>query len=257
MQDQLQQIRNRVQECIQRAEALFNIKLPAVEIRFDLRGRAAGMACRVGGRYSVRFNIEHIRLGGKTLEHMISDTVPHEVAHTVCQAYPQFGHRHDAGWQRVCRALGGSGSRCYGEDDAPEAVAAQRPYVYITTTGHEVRVTKIIHSKIQSGKGYVMRGGKGKINRECQYSYMTAPAVEASRKPVIVNRTPAEPAKPAPVERAVPAGGQSNASLIRARIAQAKARNESAEAVIKFGVEVLGMTAALAKTYTRNNWDKA
>lgn len=254
MQDKAQQIRAKVAECIARAEKTFGIKMPKVDVRFDLRGRAAGMACMRYGAYFLRFNTNHMALGGQTWDHLLNDTVPHEVAHTVCQAFPQFGRNHDAGWKRVCVALGGNGRRCYSEDDAPEAVAAQRPYVYITTAGHEIRVTKVMHTKIQKGSTYTVRG-KGGLNRSCAYNYMTAPAVAAAKKPVVVN-SPA-PAARKPVERTVAAGQQSNASLIRSRIAQAKARGEHMNEVILFGVQALGMSKALATTYVKNNWNKA
>lgn len=257
MQAQIDAIKTRVQECIKIAEPKFGIKMPSVQVRFDLTGRAAGMAGRRNGVFYLRFNVNHIRLGGKTYEHLLNETVPHEVAHTVCQAFPQYGQNHDAGWRKVCIALGGNGSTRYSETDAPEAVAALRPYVYITTTGHEVRVTKVIHSKIQNQHvSYVMKGGKGKLSRECQYNYMTAPAVATSKAPVVVHNTTTISVK-APVERHVPAGGQTNASLIRSRIAQAKARAEAAEIVVQWAVDVLGMKSALAKTYVKNNWTKA
>jgi predicted SprT family Zn-dependent metalloprotease len=252
MQTQFQQIRDRVRDCINMAETKFGIKMPEVKVLFDLRGRAAGMAQRRGTEHSLRFNVEHIRLGGKTWEHLLNETVPHEVAHAVCHAHPRFGHRHDAGWQRVCRTLGGNGSQCYGEEDAPEAVAAQRPWVYITTAGYEVRVTKIIHRKIQSGAAYVMRGGRGRVTRECQYNYMAPPLQAQTPQPERTSTL----ATVNPATHSTPASGATMASLIRARIQQAKARAESEDVVIQFGVEVLGMKAALARTYTRNNWNK-
>ena len=250
MQAKIQAIQTKVQECIKLAEAKFGITMPKVDVRFDLKGRAAGMACMRYGTFFLRFNVNHMRLGGQTWEHLLNDTVPHEVAHTVCQAFPQFGRNHDQGWKRVCIALGGNGRRCYGEDDAPEAIAASRPYVYITTAGHEIRITKVMHTKIQRGNSYTVRG-KGQRTRECQYSFMTAPAVAATKKPVVVT-APAQPK-----ERHVPAGGQSNASLIRSRIAQAKARGETMNDVILFGVQALGMSKSLATTYVKNNWNKA
>jgi predicted SprT family Zn-dependent metalloprotease len=230
-----------------------------VQIRFDLTGRAAGMAGminREGVRhFYLRFNRTHMALGGKTWEHLLNDTVPHEVAHTVCQAFPQYGRNHDAGWQRVCIALGGNGQTRYGEADAPEAVAAQRPYVYITTLGHEVRVTKVVHSKIQRGVDYIMKGGKGRINRECQYSFMTAPTVKAAAKPVVVQQ-------PAPVQRpatvAQPAAQGSNAQRLRVYLAQAKqdVGSEAVEQTIAWAIATLGMKPALARTYVKNNWSK-
>ena len=248
MQDKIQQVRAKVQECIALAEAKFGIKMPKVDVRFDLRGRAAGQACWRGDYFYLRFNRQHLQLGGQTWEHLLNDTVPHEVAHTVCQSHPYFGRNHDAGWKRVCLALGGNGRRCYGEDDAPEAIAASRPYVYITTTGHEIRITKIMHTKIQRGGSYSVRG-KGSLNRNCDYNYMSAPA---AAKPVVV-KTPAA----APKERQVSAGKQSNAALIRARIAVAKRQAELPGVVVQYAVQVLGMSLSLAKTYVKNNWEKA
>lgn len=253
MQEQFQAIRNKVQECIALAEQKFGIKMPAVQVRFDLTGRAAGMAGMRYGQFYLRFNIKHMSLGGKTWDHLLNDTVPHEVAHTVCQAFPQFGRAHNTGWKRVCIALGGNGQRCYSEEDAPEAVAAQRPYVYITTNGNEVRVTKVIHSKIQKGASYTFRGGKGQVNRACAFNYMTAPAVAASKKPVVVDVTPK-----APVVRSAPAATGSKADQLRAYLRQAKADvgSEAYERTVRWAMETLGMSASLARTYVKNNWSK-
>jgi predicted SprT family Zn-dependent metalloprotease len=234
------QIRTRVAACIALAERTFGITLPQVAVLFDLTGRAAGVAGCRGNSYYLRFNTRHMAMGGQTWQHLINDTVPHEVAHTVCQAFPQFGHAHDAGWRRVCLALGGNGRRTYSEADAPEAVAAMRPYVYVTTTGSELRVTKGIHTKIQRGVSYSTRDGKGSVNRTCHYSYMAA-----ATQP----RVAAQPTAPVAAQPQVAAQGTSKADLIRAQLAQ----GVSAEACVTYGVEVLGMSRALAKTYVKNN----
>lgn len=247
MQAQMQAIKDKVAECVARAEAMFGIKMPQVQILFDLTGRAAGMAGMRYGQFYLRFNVNHMRLGGKTWEHLINDTVPHEVAHTVCQAFPKFGRNHDTGWKRVCRVLGGTGQTRYSEDDAPEAIAQMRPYVYITTNGNEVRVTKGIHNKIQKGIIYSFRGGKGQINRACAYNYMAGPAVTAIKKP-------AAPTVPAAKK---PEGGATKADMVRIRISEAKRRGEGTEIVVQWAVEVLGMKKALAKAYVKNNWAKA
>ena len=254
MQAQVEAIRARVQQCIALAEAKFGIQMPKVDVRFDLTGRAAGVAGMRYGSFYLRFNRNHMRLGGQTWLHLLNDTVPHEVAHTVCQAFPQFGRNHDAGWRRVCVALGGNGSTRYSEQDAPEAVAQQRPWVYITTTGHQGRITKVIHTKIQRGASYSIRGGKGSVNNQCQYNYMTAPAVAATRKPVVVQQ-PApvqQPATVRPTASVQPAQG-SKAEQIRAWIRLGMGD----EAIIAAAGELLGMKAGLVKTYIKNNRSKA
>ena len=247
------EIRNKVAEVIALGEQKFGVKLPHVQIRFDLRGQCAGVAGHVrridGNYYYVRFNIQHIQLGGKTYEHLLQETTCHELAHSFCQAFPKLGSNHDAGWKRVCIALGGNGSTRYSEEDAPEAVAAQRPYVYITTSGNEVRVTKVIHTKIQLGNTYTYRGGLGKLNSQCQYNYMGNAAVAAARKPIVVN-TPAAPASVAAARN--PQQGASKAQLVRAMIANGWTQ----EVCIARAVSDLGMTTALAKTYVKNNWNK-
>lgn len=170
MQTKIQEIRARVAECISLAESKLGVKMPVVNVRFDLTGRAAGMAGKCKDTYYLRFNVAHMALGGRTWEHLLNDTVPHEVAHTVCQANPILGRNHDAGWKRVCRALGGNGQRCYTAEDAPEAVAVQKPFTYVTTSGHKVAVSPAIHNKIQRGKTYLYRGGLGCLTSACTYS---------------------------------------------------------------------------------------
>ena len=56
MQQKIEQVKAKVQECIAKAEARFGIKMPNVQIRFDLKGRAAGVAGYRGTNFYVRFN---------------------------------------------------------------------------------------------------------------------------------------------------------------------------------------------------------
>lgn len=252
MQAKIQAVQAKVAQCIAAAEAKYNVTMPKVQIRFDLTGRAAGMAGMRYGNFYLRFNVSHMSLGGKSWDHLLNDTVPHEVAHTVCQANPMLGNNHNDGWKRVCLALGGNGRRCYSAEDAPEAVAKQRPFTYTSTSGAAVAVSPIIHRKIQNGASYRYRG-MGTVSKMCSYSTTTAQSVV---KKVAAPTVPAV-AKVA-VERHVPAGGMSNASLIRAYLAKAKADfgSEAEEKTVQFAIGALGMKAALARTYVKNNWNK-
>lgn len=51
----------------------------------------------------------------QNLERVLDDVIPHELAHIVCGFRPQHGHSHshDAGWQAVCKRLGGTGLAVY------------------------------------------------------------------------------------------------------------------------------------------------
>jgi predicted SprT family Zn-dependent metalloprotease len=269
MQAKVEAVKAKVAQCIALAESKFGIKMPAIQIRFDLTGRAAGMAgCkldrfeRTAHDMYLRFNTVHMRLGGQSWEHILNDTVPHEVAHSVCQAFPQFGRNHDAGWKRVCVALGGNGSRCYKQEDAPEAVAKAKPYAYTTSTGHIVAVSPVIHRKIQTrGASYMFRG-KGRVSKAQPYtmtnaSMLTAPTVTKVAAPIA-------PAKAVDImaRMRMPVvaqhSGSSNAERIRAYITIAKADSgsEAFEKAVQYGIVALGMKAALARTYVKNNWDR-
>lgn len=252
MQAKIQAVKDKVAQCIALAEQKFNIKMPAVQVRFDLTGRAAGMAGMRMGNFYLRFNTQHMALGGQSWEHILNDTVPHEVAHTVCQSNPQFGRQHDAGWKRVCLALGGNGNRCYRQEDAPEAVAKAKPYAYTTSTGHVVAVSPVIHRKIQTrGAAYTYRG-KGRISKDSKVTMTNASMLAAPTKPVAPTVAPVV----RPVAPAAPKAGGSNADKVRALIAHAKANGHSADTVVAAAVAQLGMTRALAATYTKNNWNK-
>jgi predicted SprT family Zn-dependent metalloprotease len=265
-QQRIQEVQAKVAQLIARAEELYKIKLPQVPIRFDLKGRAAGIAGYMRNRWTgensgfyLRFNIEQMR-SDTDWPHIINDTVPHEVAHTVCQAFPRLGKNHDAGWKRVCKALGGNGSRTYSAEDAPEAAARRAPFVYISTSGAQVNVTPIIHRKIQGGKVYIARQG-GKLTRECQFSLASASPKQVPVASLLPKTTvPAAPVVKQPVTKAPTAtrgGKPTNSSMIRARIIQARARNEPQQTVIDYGVNTLGMGAPLARKYVLGWWTKA
>lgn len=45
----------------------------------------------------------------KQCSHLNTLTIPHEIAHVVCNMLPVHGNAHDDGWKAVCVALGGDG----------------------------------------------------------------------------------------------------------------------------------------------------
>ena len=251
MQDKIQEIRAKVDEVVALAEKTYNFKMPAINVRFDLTGKAAGMAgCRNSifsgpTNLTLRFNRTHIALGGKTYDHMLNDVVAHEVAHLVCYVKPALGKNHNPGWKRVCVALGGNGLRCYDGADAPEADAKQNPYIYVTDKGNEVRVNARTHAKIQRGSSFRWRHGIGSVTSKCEFRYAPGETL-APAKPEVKKATP----KAAPKAKVVAGPGVSKADLIRTQIKCGK----SFEECVAYGVNVLGMKPALARTYVKNNW---
>lgn len=239
-QDRCQQLLARVKELVQKANQLYNIQLPKVEVSFDLRGRAAGQAYRKFNRYGVRFNRDMIMNSG--YDHILNDTASHEVAHIV-GFYTGRDRAHGVYWRSVCRALGGSGERCHSEE---VTYAKGRTFYYTTSTGQVVAMSQTRHKKIQQGTVYRLRNGSGFINRDCSYS-RSKPTAQPQPQPkaqVLANKPVAKTG--------------SNAERLRAALKQFKADlgSEAFEHTVNWAMTELGMSCTLARTYVKGNWNK-
>ena len=164
IRERTQQVHARVAELLRQANELYGIRMPRIDVRCDLRGKCAGMAgYRVWGQFYVRFNIDMI--GNDSWEHIIRETVPHEVAHIVC-FFRKVDDGHGRAWQATCRALGGTGKRYH---DQPVTYAKGRTYYYRTTVGSIVALSAIRHRRVQQGGVYVFHDG-GRVTRNCGFS---------------------------------------------------------------------------------------
>jgi predicted SprT family Zn-dependent metalloprotease len=160
------QIVDRCMELTQKASKLYNMDIPNIRVSFNLTGATAGYAHRKFGAYSVRFNFEMIsREDPAAFNDMLNDTVPHELAHIVCFINSALGKNHDYGWRRVCIALGGTGKTTHDL----EVNYAGETFTYISTTGVQQDVSKVLHARIQGGKEYRFRNGGGTLNRFCKF----------------------------------------------------------------------------------------
>jgi SprT protein len=91
--------------CLRRAEALFELRHRPIPVRFDLRGRTAGMY-RVAGRQAlIRYNPF---IFARYFDHGMRVTVPHEVAHYITDRLYGIAHvrPHGREWRSVMAALG-------------------------------------------------------------------------------------------------------------------------------------------------------
>jgi len=242
-QERCQQIKAKVNQLIAEYEHRHpGQKVPQIDIRFDLRGRSAGIAGYKGWNYFMRFNRDMIV--NQAWDHLFNDTVPHELAHIICFANGS-DRGHGVFWKRTCIELGGNGERCHSE---AVVYAKGRTFVYTTSTGATVNLSETKHRKIQQGATYTFKDrSKGRLDRACSYSVLGSTTVV---KPAV---------SPKPVQTApwnLPLGA-SKADQVRARIALAKSNGEGSSVVVNYAVTVLGMTLALAKTYVKNNWSKA
>lgn len=161
--------------CFALAKKLFNVDLSGVEIRFDLHSkRTIGMACARGNMFERRYLIRYNPARMKNYD-AFKPTIPHEVAHIVCYMRPELGSRHNPGWKRVCRALGGDGQRCAsfervaamsGNADQPIQTQSRNKFKYTSPRGVTIEVSHLVHSRIQcpvKPTVYVIKSTKEKI----------------------------------------------------------------------------------------------
>lgn len=259
------QVLEKINQLIARANQLYNITLPPIATRFDLRGRSAGQASYYRGQYAMRFNTDMMTNDG--WDHLFNNTVPHELAHIVCFYKPQLGRNHDNGWRRVCVALGGNGERCHKEE---VTYAKGNTYNYRTTSGHVIAVSQVIHQRIQQGRTYRLRQNKGALNRQCEYKLQSsevwtkpaqaAPAavpafvppvqVVAPRMPEVLHLGPTFVDITAPRRPT-----QSKAELLRSYLRENKQHGK--DSAILWAVQQFGWPRAQARSSVEFNWNRA
>ena len=155
-----QQIITKVNEVLAKAKELHAFNPKNLTIRYTTKGKAAGMASveRHTGNHVLTFSLEALQ---KHPNHLLNDTVPHEIAHLVCYVNPRLGRNHNPGWKRVCRQLGGNGERCHTLTLTPAKV--MRKYKYVASCGTEVEVGAKHHKQILRGNTLTLRNTGGKI----------------------------------------------------------------------------------------------
>lgn len=147
---QKQQVSAQTLSCLSRAEALFDLAHQPIPVKFDLRGRAAGMY-RVTQRSAViRYN-PHIF--ARYYEHGLQVTVPHEVAHYVTDRV--YGLRrvrpHGDEWQSIMRQLGVEPRVTANFDLSGLPIRRQRRFTYqCGCNTHELSTCR--HNRISEGR---------------------------------------------------------------------------------------------------------
>jgi SprT protein len=230
-------------ECLKKADKMFGTDLAAdTTIDFSTRGRIGGWAYT---RRVRSYQQHHLSLNGEAVEKytndMIVNTVPHEIAHLVCNAKPSLGDKHNQGWKRVCRQLGGSGDRCHKMDLTPARVVHK--FTYILDDESRVDLTAIRHKKIQSGRDtYTARGSatnSGLPQRIRATHYVGA----------LAGPKPTTPEVPNPAKKPAPKAPGSMTKKSIARVAFNDMKGQPRKDVIAAMIAKAGLTPAGAATY--------
>ena len=267
--DRFKAMTERTHQVLAKAEALYGVKINPT-IAFNLRGRVAGWAgckfcalTRQAKDFSLRFNREIIQ--GDHFEDMMNFTIPHEIAHLICYSRPELGRKHDAGWKRVCMALGGDGKRTHSYD-----VVVRGRWDYITDRGNKVSVTKKYHAYVQAGGTLTFKKGLGQIHKASVHAPSGELKVTPKADGTTVVRTQPKPAavpapKVAPVTRADKVsktvvanntGELTWAEKVRQLIRAHKPRGISQDTVISLAITDLGMTRERARSCVKAHWEK-
>jgi SprT protein len=122
--------------------------MPDTEVRFDLRGTAAGQARLTGrGAAVIRYNPLILE---RHPEEFIAQTVAHEVAHVV--AFTVFGVRirpHGSEWRAIMQGFGAEPRRCHAYDVSRLRARALRHYPYRCGCGC-CEISSIRHNRIRT-----------------------------------------------------------------------------------------------------------
>ena len=151
----LEKARTDTLRLIRHAERHYGIDIPLDEIRFDLRGTAAGMVLFPTHQPPlIRYNpilLQHNR------HDFLNQTLPHEVAHLVARTLHGKSIRpHGREWKAVMDFFGADTLRCHHYPTENVPVRKLRRYPY-TCGCQQHQLTSIRHNRIQKGLSYRCR----------------------------------------------------------------------------------------------------
>ena len=153
----LEQIVEKSQQLLNLAELHFERPMPEIEIRFDLRGQAAGMVkiLKKGG-VLVRFNPILLT---ENRDSFLSQTLPHEIAHVVAYALYRKVRPHGPEWQLIMSFFGAESRRCHNYDVRRSTTRRFQRFSYRCDC-QEHQLTTIRHNRIAKGQSYICRNCK-------------------------------------------------------------------------------------------------
>ncbi|MCO3749276.1 hypothetical protein FA132_28750 [Pseudomonas aeruginosa] len=138
----------RTRDCLAVAEAHFGRPFLLTSISFNLKGGAAGKVEITDRHTSFKIRYNRVLLESHP-EHLLEQTVPHEVAHLV--AFQQYGpgiKPHGAEWQSVMSdVFKVKPERCH---SMPMSAATGRPFIYRCSCRSEIPLTLKMHEKLTS-----------------------------------------------------------------------------------------------------------
>jgi SprT protein len=148
-------ITNRTRELLKSGCQHLNLSIVYPEIRFDLRGKTAGMVLfRAAGNSVIRYNLPLLMRYG---EEFINTTAPHEVAHLIARTL--YGPRikpHGIEWKRIMNLFNASPERCH-DFDTEQTGGRKLRYFDYRCDCRDHRLSAIRHNRIMQGSVYLCK----------------------------------------------------------------------------------------------------
>jgi SprT protein len=146
---------NKTRELLQTGCQRLNLSMVYPEIRFDLRGKSAGMVkFPVTGNCIIRYNLPLLKRYG---EAFINTTVPHEVSHLIARL--RYGAQikpHGVEWKRIMNLFDASPARCHNFNTA-QAGGRKLRYFDYRCDCRDHRLSAIRHNRIMQGAVYLCK----------------------------------------------------------------------------------------------------
>ena len=232
-----QKIVERSKELVAFANERFNITLPEITFDFNkLKGtRVCGRACRRANKSIIQINSALLIQSDADWKDALLDTLPHELAHVVCQFNPHLGRGHNAGWRLVAAALGATPKAT---GIASKIIYAKgETYIYTLANGQTVNLSYKKHNAIQAGANFTMKKSGLALNRLCSFTVLDQGTVSIAAR-TTDNSATAQRTGPATTSKAVAA---------RAIMRECVAAGIGYEETIQKIMEVTGHPKHLAK----------
>ena len=143
---------NRTRELLQTGCQHLNLCIDCPEIRFDLRGKTAGMVLfPATASCIIRYNLPLLKKYG---EAFINTTVPHEVSHLIARVV--YGPRikpHGAEWKQIMNLFHASPVRCH-NFNTEHAGGRKLRYFDYQCDCRDHRLSAIRHNRVLQGTVY-------------------------------------------------------------------------------------------------------
>jgi len=152
-------IEAKVNDCFKIARARGLRVLDSIEIKYDLKGRAAGQACF---RYSQMFIRVNLYCARNNVKHYLAQTIPHEVAHIINRLNSNGGG-HGRDWKRIMEIVFNLPSdRCH----SYETQKSNRKTFAYSCDCKTYELTSIRHNRILRGTEYSCRICRTELKRK-------------------------------------------------------------------------------------------